>query len=98
MKKLFIKRIFTVLDNSTRKFVVLLDVSKPICNHLIGECHSQSHRKITGIAIMIFGVGITKVLLIFDPIIIHFIGDIVGYAFHGIGLLPFVNSLEKVNQ
>ncbi len=72
-----------------------LDISKPICNHLIGEHHSQTHRKATGVIIMVFGVGITKFLLIFDPMIIHFIGDIVGYAFHGIGLLPFVNSLEK---
>ena len=72
-----------------------LDISKPICNHLIGEHHSQIHRKATGVIIMVFGVGITKFLLIFDPMIIHFIGDIVGYAFHGIGLLPFVNSLEK---
>lgn len=78
-----------------RKLFISLDISKPICNHLVGEHHSQSHRKITGIVIMVFGVGITKILLIFDYGIVHFIGDIVGYAFHGIGLLPFVNSLEK---
>lgn len=71
-----------------------LNVSKVICNHLIDEKHTDRHRCFAGVFIMVIGVSISKIHVAY--IAVHFLLDGVGYAIHGIGLIPFVDALSKI--
>jgi hypothetical protein len=84
---------------ANKKFMRLLsklNLSKWIASHLIGKNHSIIHRQITGIAIMIFGVGLAKLFGELSIDYVRFFGDILGYGLHGIGLIPFVHTIELV--
>lgn len=69
------------------------DLSKAICNHLVGDHHTRTHRYSAGICIMAVGVGLTKVVLFTEIGLVHAFGDLIGYGVHGIGAIPFVDSL-----
>lgn len=73
-----------------------INISKIICNHLVGQEHTQNHRILVGVIIMIFGVGLSMGAKIFDSSIIHFMGDGIGYLFHGLGGYPIIEA--AVNQ
>lgn len=48
---------------------------------------------------MILGVcGVKLFSHKFDLIIVHIASDILGYAFHGIGLLPWIAGLENLGE
>lgn len=89
-----------------KKILPKIDITRLVCEHLVGEEHSKTHRFTVGVVIMSMGVGLTKVVFIFEPALIHFIGDVLGYGFHGIGAIPFVeyliskhtNDMDKTNK
>lgn len=94
MKKMFNREVFNNKVNNFSKVIFTnLNVSKVICHHLIDEKHSHTHRMVVGIIIMIGGVGISKISTTIT--VVHFIFDGLGYAIHGIGLIPFVEALSK---
>ena len=70
-----------------------LDLSRMICNHLVGDNHSKMHRYSAGVCIMAVGVGLTKIVLMSEIGLIHAFGDLIGYGVHGIGAIPFVDGL-----
>lgn len=72
-----------------------IDVSKHIAHHIAGKDHTVVHRRITGGIIMALGVGLVKLSLMSPIPIIHFFGDLVGFAIHGIGLIPFIKGIEE---
>ena len=81
-----------------KKFRVVLakfNVSKSVCDHLIGQEHSTTHRYVTGVVIMAIGVGVTKVAYVVDFGFVHGLADLVGYGIHGIGAIPFVEHLTR---
>ena len=67
-------------------------VSRVICDHLVGDKHSQSHRYVVGTVIMSLGVGLTQVVFFWEATAIHIIGDIIGYGVHGLGAVPFIDK------
>ena len=77
----------------SKKVFPKIDVTKKICDNLLGETHSKTHRFVTGTVIMSIGVGVTKAVFIFDLGAIHFIGDVIGYGLHGIGAIPFAEHV-----
>jgi len=68
--------------------------ARAICNHLVGENHSVVHR--LGAGALIMGSGVLVAKAGGDGLILHFIADLVGYAIHGIGLIPFVDKLIEL--
>lgn len=72
-----------------------LNIAKHITNHIVGQTHTSKHQKIAGIFIMLFGVALGKFSLLIDVHIVHYIADVIGYAIHGIGLIPFVKDFEQ---
>lgn len=77
-----------------KPFIEKVDVPKIICVHLIGEDHTLHHRMGVGFIIMSIGVLISR----FSEgsfYIIHFFGDLVGFAIHGIGTIPFGEALTQ---
>lgn len=82
------KKVYQILD--------VINIPKHIVSHMIGEKHSTWHHRITGAIIMVFGVGVVKIFYITSDIgLFHFVGDLVGFAIHGVGLVPWVSKIEK---
>ena len=76
------------------KTLQFLDLSKIITYHIIGKNHTITHRKCTGVVLAIVGVCIAHGFASADIFIIKLFGDVVGYALHGIGIIPFIEQLE----
>jgi len=73
----------------------VLNLPKHICNHLLNDKnHSHVHRMCVGLIIMPIGVFISKCFA--DIHVAHFLCDIVGYAIHGVGLVPFIEVITKI--
>lgn len=76
-----------------KKILVKLNVSRTICDHLLNEHHTETHRMGVGVFIIGLGVSISKIHV--DFIVIHYFLDGFGYAIHGIGLVPFIERLSR---
>ena len=75
-----------------KKIVGHLDKINPIlhiCNHLFGERHTHVHRISIGVAVIFFGVYVSK-LCAWNPLL-HFLCDAVGYLIHGAGAVPVLD-------
>ncbi len=72
-----------------------IDMSKTVCDHLIGSHHTHMHRITAGSVIMIIGVTIAKSGHAIPFILLEYVVDIVGYLIHGIGAIPII---EKISQ
>lgn len=70
-----------------------VNVSKVIADHVVGKKHSMKHRKRIGVSVMVIGVSIAH-FAANGNIVTSIVGDLIGYAIHGIGLIPFVESEE----
>lgn len=84
------------INTIARVILTNLNISKVVCDHLLDEKHTSVHRMIAGSFIMSVGVGISKIHV--TMVFIHFLLDGVGYAIHGIGLIPFIETLSKHAQ
>ena len=71
-----------------------LNLSKLIAKHLMGENHTKQHHRAVGIVIIIFGVLMSEI----TPHSIRIFAAIIGQSLHGIGLIPFINELEKTKE
>jgi hypothetical protein len=72
-----------------------LDLSRTVCNHLVGSNHTIRHRVIAGIIIMIFGVGIVYLSKMIEAHTAHFVGEVVGFFFHGWGAVPIIEAINN---
>jgi len=77
------------------RFLDCINIAKHVTNHLVGKDHTAKHQKIAGAVIMVIGVAIGKLSLLIDAHMVHYIGDVIGYAIHGIGLIPFAKDFEQ---
>lgn len=82
------------MSNKLTQLVERINLAKVLANHLFGRRHTDKHRKICGIVVMIAGVSIAKLSVLINYNIVHFMGDGIGYAIHGIGLSPFLSDFE----
>lgn len=64
-----------------------------VCDHVMGERHTHRHRMIAGGVVMAIGVVIAKAGGEIHMAAVHFIADGIGYLIHGIGAVPYVESL-----
>lgn len=72
-----------------------LNLPKKVCNHIIGQEHSQRHRIIAGSGMMVVGVVIAQVPVI-NTFTVHIISETVGFLLHCIGAIPIVQYIEKM--
>jgi hypothetical protein len=70
-------------------------LSKYILDKLISKSHSLTSRKVMGFTIMVIGVTLVKFANHYDYVLIHIGADIIGYALHGLGCIPFFESLNS---
>lgn len=70
-----------------------VDITRKICQHAIGEHHTQAHRMTVGTVIMVVGVCIAKYCGEMHFVVLHIGGDIVGYLIHAFGATPYLEWL-----
>lgn len=80
--------------NNKNSLLEKLNVSKVICNHIVGENHSDGHRICCGILVVFFGVWFSKLGVNMNWAI-HYLTDASGYLIHGIGSIPILDYLSK---
>ncbi len=71
------------------------NIAIPLCDLLLGEQHPVKYRMATGVFVMAAGVTIAKTLGHGPYMLVSFAADAVGYALHGLGLVPFVDHLVE---
>jgi hypothetical protein len=69
------------------------NVPRIICSHLLGHHHDKRHRMIAGFCVMVVGVGCAKLAVFTSYELAKYLLDLFGYAIHGLGLTPFIESL-----
>ena len=74
-------------------FIHNINVVRLICDHLLGDNHTHGHRMAVGGAVMVVGVYIAKSLGHSEVFFVQMGADLFGYLVHGIGAVPYVDSL-----
>lgn len=82
------------------KWLDNLNVSRAIATHVLGSNHTHAHRIAIGTGVAFTGVVIAHsaaelIWIISIPL------DFLGYALHGIGLIPFIDHIssdEKIDD
>lgn len=77
-------------------FWIKVNMTRPLCDALLGEHHSAKHRMLAGVGFMAIGVFIAKVAGHSPTMLISALGDCFGYALHGLGLTPFIEHLADL--
>lgn len=73
-----------------------IDLSTHISNHISGESHTPTHKKVVGFVIMIIGVTLAKATMFLShTFIFEMLADVVGFGLHAIGLIPFAKRYER---
>lgn len=74
------------------KFLHYINVPKHVCTHIAGEKYKPRHKMLAGLVVGVIGVLISHIpILLGHGMLITIISDTVGYGFHGLGLVPFIN-------
>lgn len=85
------EKIVKVVKVVEKPVVSTLQIPFIACTHLFGEKHTAGHRMFTGAVFMVTGVGVSKLFV--EIHVLHFFFDLLGYAIHGMGCLPFIEHL-----
>lgn len=80
------------------KFLNYVNLPHHITNHVVGEQHTQTHKRVAGIVVMFFGVALAHVSQHIPALFISLFGDLVGYSIHATGFLPFLKDIEKATD
>lgn len=65
-----------------------VNLTKTICNHLLGKQHTIIHRMLVGVIIMCIGVAFVE--LTAHIYMVHYVTNIAGYGIHAVGATPFI--------
>jgi len=80
------------------KFCLCLNLTKHLARHIGGPNHTDKHHKISGAIVMATGVGLVKLASLSDLFLLHYFAEMVGFAIHAIGVVPFISTIENVNH
>jgi hypothetical protein len=76
-----------------RSVIHVVNVPRYVCRTLIGEHHTHAHRMVAGGTMMAGGVLLSHMAAEPHILLLTLAGDLVGYAIHGMGLVPFLDFL-----
>jgi hypothetical protein len=77
------------------KKISVINLPRKVCNHLMGEEHTDFHRCTVGTCFIIIGVAISKVGIFFSMQVIQGGLDGIGYLIHAAGTVPFIELVTK---
>lgn len=75
--------------------VTYINVPTMIFDSLLCSRYSHARRMTTGVLVMVLGVAVAKVAGHNPVLWIAGLGDMIGYAVHGMGLTPFAVYLSE---
>jgi len=75
-----------------------INLPRAICRHLIGKDHQAHHRMAAGATLMVFGVMVAQSGHLVEVVVIKATIDLIGYSFHGLGLVPFLEWLLESDK
>ena len=82
-----------------KRAIHFVNIPRHICRALIGEHHTHGHRMVAGAVLMTLGVTVSHVAGGTGILLVVYAGDLLGYAIHGIGVVPFLDFLlEEASQ
>lgn len=81
--------------NALRTIVFKINVVTPLASLVFGRSHSTAQRLMAGALVMAVGVMIAKYVGHSHNEIVAHIGDGIGYGLHGMGLIPFIESIAS---
>ena len=70
-----------------------VNVVRTACDHMMGPNHSTVHRILAGGVVMLVGVVLAKYAGHHEVVVVQYVGDLVGYGIHGLGLTPIAEVL-----
>lgn len=82
----------------TRRLLNVVNVPKKVCTALLGDKSKARHRMLVGFIFMLVGVLISKLCIYLDNTFIDILGDLLGYAIHGTGCVPFIDFLTEIAE
>lgn len=69
---------------------------RSICDHLLGEHHTLSHRLAVGFVVIMLGVTTVQGAHHVSSIwVLAYMIDAGGYALHGVGLMPYLELIQN---
>lgn len=71
------------------------NLPREICRHTVGHDHSTLHRLVCGMGVMGFGVVFAMIptLAEIHALFAHMGFELVGFAIHGLGAVPYIEWL-----
>lgn len=75
-----------------------INLPRTICQHLIGKDHQAHHRMCAGATIMVTGIMIAQCGHLVEVVIFKATLDLIGYSFHGLGIVPFLEWLLESDK
>lgn len=73
----------------------VINLPRIICQHMLGKDHKVHHRMGAGVTLMFIGVMIAQGGHLVELVVIKATIDLIGYSFHGLGLVPFLEWLME---
>lgn len=75
-----------------------VNLPRIICQHMLGKDHKVHHRMTAGVTLMFIGVMIAQGGHLVEIVVIKATIDLIGYSFHGLGLVPFLEWLMEQDK
>lgn len=75
--------------------IKFINLPRALCNHIIGEHHSVSHRLFAGGIVMVVGVSTAKTAVFFQFFPLHLGVDLIGYLIHAMGAVPYIELMME---
>lgn len=84
---------------TTQACVHGINFSRIIVHHIVGKTHTNRHRKIAGGSLILVTTTIAKTIPVFIHfILIHIAIDTIAGIIIGIGILPWILPIEKLEE
>jgi hypothetical protein len=84
------------MKNQASKLMLILNIPRMICDHVVGENHHLHHRLKCGVMLMTVGVLIANVHA--DIMLINIVSEGFGYTLHAVGAMPILETVMKVKE
>ena len=81
-----------------RKHMSYINLPRIICQHMLGKDHKAHHRMAAGASIMVTGIMIAQCGHLVEVVIFKATLDLIGYSFHGLGIVPFLEWLLESDK
>lgn len=81
-----------------KKVLHFVNIPYHIANHVVGKHHTATHRRISGVIVIMIGVSVMHIAQHIGNIFISLLAHLISSLIDGTGLIPFVHEVEKTGE